>query len=331
MIHRPEIYEAAIMSAQFFLMGGIYFAYLAFEKGGILSGWLALASVCWVCAVASRIVVIFPIMFLLFLILLRILRTNSMQWNPTFIRTILGLGIPMVVGAIGLGWYNFARFESVFDFGLEYALTIYNAKEHKSDMFLSEYILPNTYYYLINPPTKISSFPYLRAQSRGEPEAFGIEPPKLYYTEKVTGAIYVLPFMVFAFAPLVAKTAQMVKKKKDDSSESEKDLSWAINALGGATVVAAVTLFTYIFSMMRYYADVTPMLIALAVVGFWYGHQAIKSNLIGNFAYTSFAVLLASISIIVPNLLALYSSQRLVEYSPQVFASLDAFIKSFIY
>jgi hypothetical protein len=123
----------------------------------------------------------------------------------------------------------------------------------------------------------------------------------------------------------------MVKKKKDDSSESEKDLSWAIHALGGATVVAAITLFTYVFSMMRYCADVTPMLIALSVVGFWYGYRAIKSSLAGKFAYTSFAVLLASISIIVPNLLALYSSQRLVEYSPQVFASLDAFVKSFLY
>lgn len=331
MIHRPEIYEAAIMSAQFFLMGGIYFAYRAFEKGRILSGWLAWASVCWVCAIASRITVIFPVMFLLCFILIRILRTNGMQWNPTFIRTVVGLGIPMAVGAIGLGWYNFARFESVFDFGFEHALTIFNAREHKSDIFLSEYILPNTYYYLINPPIKISSFPYFRAQSRGEPEGFGIQPPKLYYTEKVTGAIYVLPFMVFAFVPLVAKIAQMVKKKKYDSSESEENLFWAIKALGGATVVAAVTLFTYVFSMMRFYADVTPMLIALAVVGFWYGHQAIKSSLLGKFAYTSSAVLLASISIIVPNLLALYSSQRLVEYSPQVFASLDAFIKSFLY
>jgi hypothetical protein len=331
MIHRPEIYEAAIMSAQFFLMGGIYFAYRAFEKGRILSGWLAWASICWLCAIASRIIVIFPVMFLLFLILIRILRTNGMQWNPIFIRTILALGIPMAVGAIGLGWYNFARFESVFDFGFEYALTIFNAREHESAIFLGEYILPNTYYYLINPPVKISSFPYFRAQSSGEPEAFGIQPPKLYYAEKITGAIYVLPFMVFAFVPLVAKIAQMVKKRQYDSNESEKNLSWIINALGGATVVAAVTLFTYIFSMMRFYADVTPMFITLAVIGFWCGHQAIKSSLLGKFVYTSFAVLLASISIIIPNLLALYSSQRLFEYSPQVFASLDAFIKSFLH
>jgi hypothetical protein len=73
------------------------------------------------------------------------------------------------------------------------------------------------------------------------------------------------------------------------------------------------------------------MFITLAVIGFWCGHQAIKSSLLGKFVYTSFAVLLASISIIIPNLLALYSSQRLFEYSPQVFASLDAFIKSFLH
>jgi hypothetical protein len=331
MIHRPEIYEAAILSAQFFLIGGIYFAYRAFEEGGIRPGWQAWASICWVCAIASRVIVIFPIMFLLLLTLIRLLRTNGMQWTPTFTRTILALGIPMVIGAIGLGWYNFARFGSVSDFGFEYALTIYDAREHKSDIFRSEYILPNTYYYLINAPAKDSSFPYFLAKSGGKPESFGIQPPKLYYVEKVTGAFYVLPFMVFAFVPVAIKIPQRIKRKKYDSSESEKNLSWIINALGGATIIAVVTLFTYVFSMMRYYADVTPMLIALAVVGFWYGHRAIQSGSLGKFAYASFAVLLAGISILVPNLLALYSSQRLVEYSPQVFISVDAFIKSFLY
>jgi hypothetical protein len=127
----------------------------------------------------------------------------------------------------------------------------------------------------------------------------------------------------------VTKIAQRVKKTAYNRNESEKNLSWVINALGGSTVFACIPLFMYVFSIMRFYADVTPLLIALAVVGFWVGYRAIESSALGQFVYAGFGILLAGISILVPNLLALHSSERLIEYSPQVFTSVDAFIKSF--
>jgi hypothetical protein len=73
------------------------------------------------------------------------------------------------------------------------------------------------------------------------------------------------------------------------------------------------------------------MLIALAVIGFWVGYRAIESSVPGQFVYTGLGILLAGISILIPNLLALHSSERLNKYSPQVFTSIDAFIKSLLY
>jgi hypothetical protein len=36
---------------------------------------------------------------------------------------LLAFGAPLVFGAIALGWYNWARFDSPFEFGMRYQLT----------------------------------------------------------------------------------------------------------------------------------------------------------------------------------------------------------------
>ncbi len=166
MIHRSNVYEASILSGQIFLMGGIYFAYRAFEGTEILPRWLALASVFWVCAIASRTIVVFVVVFFVLLVLIDILRHYGISWTPHFSTLILALGLPMLLGAVGLGGYNAVRFGSVFDFGLDYMLTSHNNHQFKGNFFSSQYIAANTYNYLLNPPEKIKPFPYIRAKGR---------------------------------------------------------------------------------------------------------------------------------------------------------------------
>jgi hypothetical protein len=79
---------------------------------------------------------------------------------------------------------------------------------------------------------------------------------------------------------------------------------------------------------MRYTADATSMLIVLAAIGFWFGYQAVESDAFVWFVYVGIGFLLAGVSIIVPNMLALLSSQKIIFYSPKVFPALDAFFKS---
>jgi hypothetical protein len=76
-------------------------------------------------------------------------------------------------------------------------------------------------------------------------------------------------------------------------------------------------------SAMRYVADATSMLIVLAVVGFWIGHQAVKSDTFVRFVYAGTGILLAGVSIVFPNMLALLSSQKIIFYSPQAFPMLE--------
>jgi hypothetical protein len=328
LLNTPDVYEAAILGAQAFLMGGIFFAYLAFSENKIAPGWLALASVFWVCAIASRAVMICAVAFLVFYILICILRQYGLAWTSHFNSLILALGLPMILGAIGLGWYNFARFGSVLEFGHRYQLTSYNNYKYESLMFSSRYIPANINNYLFNPPEKIRPFPYFRAKIGNETEVFGAPIPELYNTEPVTGIIYVLPFAIFAFIPSLQTAIKKIGHSQNiDKPEQLTD--WINLALTGATLSAVIAFLMFFSSAMRYVADATSMLIALAVIGFWIGYQAVKSDAFVRFVYAGIGFVLAGISLVFPNMLALLSSQKIIFYSPQAFPTLDAFFKLF--
>jgi hypothetical protein len=326
LLNTPDVYEAAILGAQAFLIGGIFFAYLAFSEEKIAPKWLALASVFWVCAIASRAVVICAVAFLVFYILICILRQYGLAWTRHFNSLILALGLPMVLGAIALGWYNFARFGSVLEFGHRYQLTSYNNYKYESLMFSSRYIPANINNYLFNPPEKIRPFPYYRAKIGNETEAFGSLVPELYNTEPVTGIIYVLPFAVFAFIPVLQTAIKRIRDGKN-INETGQSTDWINLILTGATLSAVIAFLMFFSSAMRYVADATSMLIVLAIIGFWIGYQAVKSDTFVRFVYSGIGILLAGISIVFPNMLALLSSQKIIFYSPQAFPTLEAFLK----
>jgi hypothetical protein len=327
MIHRSNVYEAAILSAQVFLAGGLYFAYLALETTKISSSWLAWASVFWVFAIASRTIVMLVVVFLLFLVFVIILYQHCLTWTPRLNTLILALGLPMVIGAIGMGWYNAVRFGSVFDFGLDYMLTSHNNHEHRDSFFSGQYLAANTYNYLLNPPERIQPFPYFRARVGKETEVFGSAIPESYYAEKVTGLTYVLPFAVFAFVPALQMAVKKIRHRQV-VHDSEQPLNWIILALSGATLIAIAYLLVYYYGTMRYLADVTPMLVVLAVIGFWIGYQTVESDRFVRFVYASVGIFLAGVSIVIPNMLALLSAQKINVYSPQVLPALDALFKS---
>ena len=328
MIHRANIYEASILSAQVFLMGGLYFAYRAFEQPDISPRWLAWTSIFWTCAVASRSIIALTVIFLALLTAHGILRRHGLSWTPRFNALVLALGLPLLTGAIGLGAYNAVRFGSVFDFGLDYMLTSHNNREFKGDFFSREYIAANTYNYFLHGVQRIRPFPYFRATIGEETEVFGTAIPEPYYAEEVTGLVYILPFAIFAFVPAL----QMVLKKlrRRDDADSEQGLNWLIAALSGAILIVFGHIMIYCYGTMRYLADATPMMVVLASLGFWTGYRAVKSDAFVCFAYTSFGFLLAAVSIAFPWLTALLSAHRINQFSPQVLPALNQFFKSIL-
>lgn len=70
---------------------------------------------------------------------------------------VLAFAVPTVIGAVGIMWYNYARFESVFEFGAKYQLTVHDVSEYSITLLL---FLPALKYYFLQPPIFLSKAPY---------------------------------------------------------------------------------------------------------------------------------------------------------------------------
>jgi hypothetical protein len=181
-------------------------------------------------------------------------------------------------------------------------------------------------YYALASPKRINAFPYFGLKEGDEIELY-VEAPDFYFKERVVGMLYTFPFAVFALVPAVR---MVIKRFKGNygSDESQDMMQWICVMLSGMTLIAVLHLLTFFFATMRYFADVTPVLSALALVGFWLGYRSVSSNRFLSFTYSGVGIILAGITIIVSNLLALQASERFDTYSPHVLPALDALFKA---
>lgn len=325
MNNRPEIYEGAIISGQAFLMGGVYFALVAIQPKEVSLRLLTVAAVLWGCAVASRTLIALEVVFASVLIVLLILNRPG-TWTWRFPR-IMALGLPLALFAFGLGTYNFVRFGSFFEFGFSHQLTMFDFTKHGDKLFSTRYILPNIESYVLTAPQRVETFPYMRAKEGDEVE-LGIESPDFYYIEKITGLIYTFPFVVFALVPVFQMVVKKVKPGNNTSDTDDHMLQWTCVMLSGMALIAIAQLLAFFYATMRYLADVTPILSVLALIGFWFGYQAVSLNRFLRFIYSGIGVIFAGVTIVVPNMLALLVSERFDAYSPQELPALDAFFKA---
>jgi len=303
--------------------------YRSFDTSKISPRWLAWASIFWVCAIATRTSAALVVIFLVCFVLVSILRRGEMLWTPRFNSFLIVLGLPMLLGAIGLGWYNAVRFGSVFEFGLKYQLTEFDIHKSGVELFSNQYILPNINNYLLNLPERINPFPYFRAKLGNETDAFGMPVPKLYYSQKITGMVYMFPFLFFAFVPIIRLALKRIRPGQDNSyDEAERSLQWISAALDGSVVIAATFLLVFFYATMRYMEDVGPILVVLANIGFWIGYRAVSSDRFVRFVYASLGGGLTIASIMASNMLAFLSSERINYYSPKFLPALDVLYKS---
>lgn len=251
----PDVYEAAIGAGQFFLIGGIYFIILAFENE-VKKRYLFLAGLFWACSVGSRAINVIPILFLIALTAFWFWKDQPKNWM-TFAAALL---TPLAAGALLLGAYNWARFDSPLEFGLRYQITIYNLNRDMPLAFQADYLPYNIGAYILQPFDFITSFPFIRPigysamlQSRG------ITEPKLYAAGNVTGILAFAPFLVLAILPFL--------KKRVSSPFSAQPLT--IYLLGGSFLISFTSLLLYYYGQMRFLVDVISQITLLAIFGYW--------------------------------------------------------------
>ena len=333
MLNQPQIYEASIEGGQFFLIGGVYFAFMALDKQPTPSfWWLVLTGFFWSSAVGSRNVLAPPVIFMTLMIVLWIVRTHAQAVTRNQAAILLaGLILPLVTGAGLLGWYNWARFGSVLESGLRFQLSGINYREYYNDLFSTKYILLNLRYYLITPYKFIHGFPFIKPIPTSSWPALSIPAPIFYYAkERVTGLLYTSPFLLFAFLTTTFYITRINRDRNDKDTSNNNSgrgaLRWLEISLLGITAMSFVTLLLYYYCTMRFIEDFIPALTLLAVLGFWQGYCFLSERWYSRFIYGFISMGLATITIATGTLLGISSyTERFRYINPAFFNSMIKF------
>ena len=314
LLSQPKIYEAAVAGAQSFFVGGLVSAVLALDRQPPSSWKLALAGILWSLAVGTRVVMVFPVIFMALMVIYWFLRIHS----KSLVKLAFGLiplGLPLFIGVAGFGWYNWARFGSILETGFTYQLAAPYLQKHLDELFSLAYIFQNLYNYLLNPLSIEQSFPFLYPVRGIITEIFSWPAlPELYTAQAITGFLYTTPFTVFAIIPAARVLKKLFRKNQtDDSNEDLKtaSLNWITTSLIGSFMLPFASLLAFFWAAMRYAEDFMPALILLSILGFWQGYELLSQSPKKGKIYVILGAVFAGISIVNAALLALsiYSSR----------------------
>ncbi len=329
LLNQPQIYEASIVGGQFFLIGGVYFAFAALGSQAPSAWRLVLTGVFLALAVGCRNVLALPVIFITLMTALGVLLYYGVSAART--RTAVSLGwllLPLAVGAGLLGWYNWARFGSVLESGLRFQLSGINYRQYYNDLFSIQYVLLNLRYYLFIPVKFIHAFPFIKPIPTYSWPAPSIPVPIFYYAkERVTGLVYSDPFLVFALVAIAISgpwiNRKLHNKAAPEDNPARKGLPWLSISLLGIAAISFVTLMLYYYCTMRFVEDFIPALTLLAVLGFWQGYSLLPHRWYWQWMYGFISLGLAAFTISAGLLLGISSyTERFRYLNPALFNSM---------
>lgn len=302
MLTHPFIHEAAIAGGQLLFTAGFYAAFLAFEGKSIHKGKLLLAGSLWAFSVATRTTQLVPVGYMVLLTCLFIFYQYSKPESKRDMgRSILALITPLAVCGLILAWYNWARFDSILEFGLYYQLAAFNLQTNYSILFSRIYILQNIYNYFLNPFGVTGGFPFVHPLAGTEKSILAsIELPNLYAVEgKFPGALYSTPFLFFAMISVVMLAVTFIGKIKSRTDRDELFglFDWTVLGLLGTTIAGAMPTLLLFYVGFRYTTEFITSLTMLALVGFCQGYFLLK-NAAAQKIYVIVGVSLALISVL---------------------------------
>ena len=303
-----RIYQAAIAAGQFFLICGFLMALSAIAKPTISQWKLGLAGFFWALAIGSRHLLIVPIFLMCIITTLWIVRAAEAGFARKAVQ-VLYLGLPLLLGLAALSWYNWARFGSITETGFSYELAGVNLQKHSAEIFSSSNIIQNLYNYLFNAPGFTSIFPFVTMLRISKiivlPFYTGT---KFYYTEPMTGLLFLFPFAMFAMIPLTKFVLDLFNRNPEANSiknSGDRLLTWiSINLVFSCLAAFSLVMF-FFWAGMRYLSDFLPFLIILSIIGFWQGYSFSVQRPLTKTLYILSGIFLAGFSIIMGTLLAI--------------------------
>ena len=206
-----------------------------------------------------------------------------------------------------LGWYNWARFNSIFETGYSYQLAGPYLQKYSHVLFSPLYLLPNLYNYLLMPPKINITFPFLQpVAGYGADQLSTISLPPIYSSGELTGLLFSAPFVLFAGIPVLSLLLR--KRVSNDQVDQENDtflFKWLLISLLGSFLFGLAPVITFFFVETRYIADFMPSLVLLSIVGFWQGYSFLSHKPTLHKLYVAIGIVLIVTSITVSVLVAL--------------------------
>jgi hypothetical protein len=273
MLAHPFIHEAAISGGQFFSMAGLYLAFLAFQSGPVQPAKLLWVGILWACAIATRSTQLVPVSFMVLVtVLFMYLEYRKSKQDRHFANSIVALIAPLALSGIILAWYNWVRFDSIFEFGLYYQLAAFDLQANYSSLFSRVYIVQNLYNYFLNPFTLKDTFPFAFPLPGSEKSIWaGHELPKLYAVEgRFAGLLYSTPFLVFCLASVIILVGRLIESLRQSAKHLEgfDPFNWLIASLFCSFVAGSIPTLLIFYVGFRYETEFITGLTLLALIGF---------------------------------------------------------------
>lgn len=306
-----RIYQAAIAAGQFFLISRFLLAFTAIARPTTSHWRLALAGLLWALAIGSRHLLVVPIFLICIITTLWIIRAGMGFVEKAM--KVASLGLPLLVGGLGLGWYNWARFGSITETGLSFQMAGVNLQKHSAELFSGLNSIQNLYNYLFSAPGFSAVFPFVSMLQKSKDINLPFyTSPEYYYAEPMTGLLYLFPFAVFTMIPLIGLLTDRFRGNLETASlESSRYglMSWVSLSLIVSCFAAFVLIMFYFWAGMRHLGDFLPFLTLLSVIGFWQGYRLFADKPLINTLYVLSGMILACISMIMGTLLPISTIQ----------------------
>ena len=249
LVKHPTFYSLPIMMALAFSVWGLYLWMRGRRSDRPYACYLA-GSLCMALVVGCRpqLLVLSMVAFPLFW---RHYVTKRALFTKRGALEFSCLVLPYVLVAIGIMWYNAARFGSPFDFGSNYNLTT-------NDMTRRGWSLgrlaPALFAFFVQTPSTVGTFPYLQACS------FDTTYMGQTIKEVTFGGVFAcLPVLwLLVFAP---RAIRMRIQQR-----STHTIAGVMGVLIASTVVVALADAEMAGILQRYYADFSVMLLLVAVL-----------------------------------------------------------------
>ena len=202
-----DVYYIASTSAvaYFSLFLALFFGAMNIEKKALKNALFALCSIAFVLVVMSRPgvallgILICPTLFKYFF-------KSDLKIQEKII-SFLCFFIPLAIGAIIVCAYNYLRFDSIFEFGAKYQLTVYDVSKYSISSTL---IFPCIFHYFLQMPILKSEFPFINLLYA---KFVNLPIPYLYTTSTIGALAFLSNWGIVGYGYIIVKAKDFLEQK----------------------------------------------------------------------------------------------------------------------